>query len=409
MRSNSNHREGFALPAALLALVVVGALVTGGVYASMSADRGSSNMAHSQYALLAAERGLQELLGTKDRRYFRDMGPVGTVDVIGPHTATIGGLDVQYTVSVHRLSDYLFRVDSEGEITSAGRYSGSKRQITEMMRISENLVPMDRAVTTHGSLRARGLSGISGQDMVPTGWTDCTDDGLGMGVVHDHAATISVQGAAGITGDPKEVPTELDPAKFDEYGDLRLDELKVLAEKVYEPGEGHVNAGDLVTPVDGSGVCDTSVEENWGAPNDPAHACHYYWPIIYSKGDMKLAGNTSGGGASSTTTEFDGQGILIVDGDLEITGGFGFTGIVFVYGSLKAAGTGNKLSGSVNILNNSGGLESDIGEASSGQGNTQIHRSTCAIQRALLYNERLSRPDPLTARKYVDVSALGVT
>lgn len=395
METNT-HRAGFALPAALLALVVVGALVTGGVYTAMAEDRASSNMSHGTQAFVAAERGLEDLLATKDRMYFENMGAVGTTDVIGPVSMTIDGLDAQYTVYVQRLNTRLFRVDSEGEILSGGRYAGTKRRVSQMMRIAYTYVPKDRAVTTQGALRTRGQSGISGEDSHPyADWDgECAPtEGTKTAVVAKDAAGIDVKGKVGLVGDPpsREEPT-LDSLDFVQYGDMHLDDLKAMAQKVYTSG----TLSGMAPVVDTDGNCDTTVKDNWGAPADSSHACHFYWPIIYSPGDLHV----SGGG--------QGQGILIVDGDLRITGNFEFTGLVFVYGSVVAAGTGNKFTGSVNILNASSD-DTEIGEASKGQGNTQIQLSTCAIERAHIYNTRFSRPIPLGQRKFIDVSALGVT
>lgn len=392
MRSRT-PRDGFALPATLLALVIVGALVTGGVYAAMEHDRSSANSRVGQEAFLAAERGLEDLLGYKNRIYFQDsVGVVGAADTIGPVPVAVNDLQGQYTLYVKRLNTRLFMVESEGEIVSGGRYAGSKRRLSELMRITYTYVPKDRAVTTQGALRTRGQSGISGQDVIPYGWGGCTDEGLKTAVVARDQSGIDVKGKLGLNGNPplREDPT-LDSLKFTRYGDMQLDELKAMAEKVYPDGTTISSAA----PDDAGGTCNRSNPLNWGAPSDTASACHDYWPIIYSPGDLHV----SGGGS--------GQGILIVDGDFSITGNFEFTGIVFIYGSMKAAGTGNKFMGSVNILNASSDT-TDLGEPSKGQGDTQIHLSTCAIERAHLYNERFSRPIPLHERKFVDVSGLGV-
>ena len=119
------QRGGFALPAALLALVVVGALVTGGLYAAMEEDRSSANVEHGSHAFMAAEQGMHQLLGTKTKPYFQDsVGAVGTADTVGPVAVSVNGVSAQYTLIVQRLNSNLFKVDSEGEVTGDLRGAG---------------------------------------------------------------------------------------------------------------------------------------------------------------------------------------------------------------------------------------------------------------------------------------------
>ena len=391
--NTSTRQAGFALPAALLALVVVGALVTGGVYAAMAEGQASGNMSHGHFAFVAAERGIEDMMGTLDRPYFEDMGAVGTTDVIGPVAIEVGDLDAQYTISIHRLGKFLFKMDSEGEIVSGGRYAGTKREVSQMIKILHVSVPDTVAVTTQGPLRTRGKSGIIGVDSIPTGWTDCEDKGSRTAVLAKESDDIDIKGQTGLVGTPEKAEdATMDLDSFERYGDMELDDLRAMANYTLSPG-GTYNG---MAPTASGGVCNTTDTNNWGDPNNPAGACHTYWPIIYAPGDLKLSTGI-------------GQGILIVDGNLQVTGNFEFTGIVFVRGDLKASGTGNKLAGSVNIYGTAVGTE--LGESTGGQGtgNTILRLSSCAIERAYNYNDRFSRPIPLGQRKYVDVSALGVT
>lgn len=386
------HRDGFALPAALLALIIIGALVTGGVTTAMQQDRGSANTMHGNIAFLAAERGLQDVLGERTRPYFESIG-VGSVDVIGPVAVDIDGIDAQYTIYVQRLNTRVFKIDAEGEVTGAGRYAGSKRRLAEMVRIAFTSVPMDRAITTQEPLEIKGQSGISGQDNVPAGWDDCSDLGLQKAVVAKDASAVKVVGAGGLTGNPEKAEdTSLDSVSFIQYGDMHLDDLKEMAEHTYPGGTTITNTA----PATSGGECDQEATDNWGDPDDPTGACHYYWPIIYAEGDLSVASSSSG------------QGILIVDGDLHISGGFEFSGLVFVYGSFTASGSGNKVSGSVNVLGDNQLSEIGNSTGGGGTGNTQIMLSSCAIERAHQYNTRWARAIPLEQRRFVDLSGLGV-
>ena len=388
--TTATRRDGFGLPAALLAIVVVGALVTGGLYTAMSEDRNSGNAQFGNHAYMAAERGIEDIFGTRTRPYFETI-PVGQADTIGPVAITIDNVQAQYTVVVQRLNTLLFKVESEGEVTSGGRYAGSSRRLAQMMRINYTYVPKDRAYTTQGMVRIRGQSYVNGADTVPDTWSDCVDEGSKTGIVSIDTTTIDIPpgggGNKGVGGTPeKQEDATLDSLKFIEYGDMHLDDLKKYADKPIPPG----TYSGMAPVVDGAGECDKSQLLNWGDPDDPSGACHLYWPIIYSQGDLHLSGGR-------------GQGILIVEGELSLSGNFEFAGIVFIYKNIQASGTGNKIYGTVNIL---GSDASDLGMT--GAGNTQVRLSTCAIERAHRYADRFARPIPLGERKFVDISALGV-
>lgn len=387
---NTTIKDGFALPAALLALVVVGALVTGGVYAAMEEDRASANVDHGHHAFMAAERGLEDIYGTKTRPYFEnDVGPVGTADTIGPVAITVNGVQAQYTVYVQRVNTRLFKVDSEGEVLSGGRYAGSKRRLSEMMRINYTYVPVNRAMTSHGPMRTRGKTGVVGVDSVPLGWSDCYDVGEQSAVKSPSDANnyMDIKGNPGLVGNPEVlVDATMDSADFVEYGDMNLDALKSYADIILP--NGNYNG---MAPVSSGGVCDKSVITNWGDPQNTAGPCHTYWPIIYRAGDLDLQTGV-------------GQGILIVDGDLKASGNFEFMGLVFVYGGLSFTGSGNHFSGSVNVY--ADGDTTDIDNT--GAGVSTIRLSSCAIERAHQYNDRFARPIPLAERRFVDISGLGV-
>lgn len=389
--TRSTERNGFALPATMLALVVIGALVTGGLYTAMQNDRASASSRMGSYAFMAAERGLEDVMGFKNRIYFEDsVGVAGRADTIGPVPVEVDGIDAQYTLYIKRLNLLMFMVESEGEVTAAGRYAGTRRRLAEVMRIGYTYFPIDRAVTTQTALRLRGQSGIRGMDSIPTGWSDCTSQGEKMGVVAKDVSGIDIKGggAGGLYGDPPSVedPT-LDSLSFIEYGDMNLEDLADMAQ-VELPG-GTYNG---MAPNDAAGTCDRTDPMNWGDPNDPTGACHLYWPIIHTTGDLHLSSG-------------EGQGILIVEGDLVLTGNFEFSGLIFVYGSMRSSGTGNKVVGSTNILGASVN-ETEIG--TTGAGRTNLQLSSCAIERAHRYNDRFARPIPLAERKFIDVSGLGL-
>jgi len=121
-----------------------------------------------------------------------------------------------------------------------------------------------------------------------------------------------------------------------------------------------------IQPVSVGGVCSQNVLTNWGDGMNPTQPCGSYFPIIHIAGDATLNGD-------------QGQGVLLVDGDLDIQGSFVFYGIVLVQGSLKTAGGGSTdahFYGAVMASN------VDL-ELNSLSGNATLQYSKCAVTNAM--------------------------
>ena len=74
-------------------------------------------------------------------------------------------------------------------------------------------------------------------------------------------------------------------------------------------------------PVFSGSVCTVANINNWGSAT-PSNPCFNYFPIIYSPSDLHIS--SSG----------EGQGILLVGGDLDVSGGFNFYGVAIVMGTI---------------------------------------------------------------------------
>ena len=94
-----------------------------------------------------------------------------------------------------------------------------------------------------------------------------------------------------------------------------------------------------------------------------------------------------------------GQGVLLVDGTLDLRGNFLFYGIIIVQGDFETQGNGNRIIGAVMASN---GLLDD----QSITGGSEITYSRCTVQRAILNNASLSRARPLLQRSWVDMTAV---
>jgi hypothetical protein len=128
----------------------------------------------------------------------------------------------------------------------------------------------------------------------------------------------------------------------------------------------------------------------WGNPANPTSASGDYFPIIY------LSGSTSN---FSIQANREGQGLLLVDGDLQLRGGFVFYGVIIVQGSFETQGSGNRILGGVMAGNANFASQAVIG-------GSVVTNSTCAVSTAILNANGLTRARPLFERSFVDISAI---
>ena len=201
------------------------------------------------------------------------------------------------------------------------------------------------------------------------------------GIITDDTTEITTSGQAEITGAP---PYTEDPSigdeTFTQFGGLSWAELTAMASRTL-PG-GSING---TGPSLAGGECNTSDPFNWGDPDNPSSPCGSYFPIIHIQGDATIQ---SGG---------IGQGILLVDGTLDLRGNFAFYGIVIVQGSLDTQGNGNRVIGGVFAANASLDTQALVG-------GSVVQNSTCAVTRATENNAALNRARPLAQRSWVDLS-----
>lgn len=378
---------GFALALAVFALVVVGALATGGLYLARQATL--TGMAHQRNsrALYVAERAVAEVVEGWDAN------AMGALPVMGE--ATLSGVtgDGVWSVEVRRDSHWIYYLEAQGTVAEAGPLRNSaSRRLGLVVKMRPPDLTLRAALTTGGSTRTGGNSVVSGEDTPPHGseggradWSRvCPIEGP---TVHPGILAGEVEDRDGVGGRGQgrwfEAPEQAGESRAAEAsapwaGGVGWDDLTELA-TIKTP-----SARPSPTPVLGTGGrCDTSVPTNWGNPFDLDHPCSDYFPVIHRQGDMELAGGF-------------GQGILLVDGDLKVVGGTEFYGLVIVQGGIQVVGSGGRLWGGV-VTTNRGGSGNTL------VGNAVIQYSSCAIQRALS-NSALTRVETLGERAWADLS-----
>ncbi|MEX2528991.1 MAG: hypothetical protein WEA09_15270 [Gemmatimonadota bacterium] len=373
-------REGFALPAAILGLVVVGALVTGGFYVAQQESRISMAGENSTLALYLAEEGINQSLANWNNNAWGNLqlwSEQGTVNGVGS-----GG---SWVVDITRMPDNLYFLESTGTITAGGLRAGATRTIGVTSRLNTIDLNPPAALTTRGNVRLAGGAQITGADTNPPGWTgDVCPPATGdtPGVMHDGSGSVTTSGTSTITGTPADsIDNTITDETFTDFGMMGWDDLVALAKRPPGPYNG------MAPSLTAGGECNTADLMNWGDPNDPDGPCGDYFPIIYIDGDATMQGNSVG------------QGILLVDGNLDLRGNFIFNGIILVQGAFDTQGAGHRIMGGV-MASNANIDQADLVGAS------VVQNSRCAVTRAVTSNSSLTRVRPLASRSWVDLTSV---
>ena len=378
------EQRGFALPVAVFALVVISVITTGGFF--MARQEGRIGVA-SEYAGLAfylAEQGLVELMANWNAALFGALPDWGDTTV----TREYPGMG-SVTARVTKMTDNLYFVDAEGTVTRGGAMlSGASRRVGVTVRLVTADIEPPAALTTRGRTRLRGTAEVHGEDEVPGGWGGVCPGTLENkpGILTDDASEVGTEGGAVITGDPRvEEDPSINNETFTEFGELTWADLTDMADIRLVGGSITQTAPDSTT----AGACNTgqAFSSNWGNPLNPGAACFDWYPIIYFSGNPRIV---SGG---------VGQGIMLVEGDLEMGGGFVFYGIIIVQGNIETTGSGARVYGGVMASNADFDNQALVG-------GSVVTNSTCAVSRAILNNSNLTRVRALASRSWVDLSAI---
>jgi len=381
--------RGMALAVAIFALVVVGALVAGAFFAGNLEQATGRNSVYAAEAADAAEAGAANVMADWDQFNLNNIANGDSVSV--PLAASLGAR-VTVTPQVKRLNDDLFLVKTLATRTTPGGTILAQRTVATVARLSYVKATANAAVTAGKSVNFNGVAfEVVGNDSVPKGWAG--ESGCNTGAAKAGVRTAGTVGAttnqdAKIVGSPAQV--ENDPTVtadfFNMFGDVSFDELKKSADIILPSSSPYNGAAPSLT-AGAPQRCNTADQMNWGEPHRNGAGfvsqCVNYFPILYgSASQTKLA---AGG---------RGQGILLVEGDLEISGGFEWTGLIVAKGGLKIVGNGNKITGAL--------LAQDVAvdDQNSISGNTTLQFSSCALSKAI---KGSAFAEPLSQRSWVQV------
>lgn len=357
--------RGLALALSVFALVMIGALVAGSLFMSVQEHRAGLSGLNAGQAFAAAEAGGQIQLAEWNQDGYSRLAAGDSVTFDGWLIDGSGW----YRGSVRRLNDMLYLVRSEG----FSRDSATRRHLGTLVRIQVPELQMRASVVLQGPVQVRGAARLEGTDQIPTGWTSCNatePETPGLGVT-SRADVTELGFRHAIDGDPpiREDPT-LDATTLSDFGAMTFDDLFATATKILPPGQH-----DRIRPATSSGECVTADPVNWGDPLNPTMPCGDYFPVVGVAGNLVLKTG-------------QGQGMLMVDGDLAIEGRMEFYGLVIVSGTLTTSGTGSKFNGSVVVINENNQLTDLAGDASFSYSSCALEKAFAAIGKGAPMRER---------------------
>ncbi len=356
-------RRGFALMMALGALVILAVLIAGSTYISIQESRLGQNQLVQSRAFAVAEYGLNKIQADWDKTPNLQMENGASFDTTYI-LAGQGTCAVRYT----RLNNETFWIVSKGEAVVGNSLSRSRTAVKRMgavLRLRIPTIKANAAVTTAGNVVVKGSPQIRGMNQVPAGWTGCTAAPDKAGLVTSPTATVTIQNANQVVGSPNVAtdPLAADQNTYVKFGDETWNTL-TSAPNVSLAGGSY---GSAIGPTVTAGSCAKENLFNWGEPNRSGTGlvpeCYNYFPIIYVAGDLALNGNGRG------------QGILLINGNLQINGTFDWTGLIVTAGKIL------KGNGSATVTGAIMAAEAEVTDEL--QGNLTVNYSACGLERAM--------------------------
>ncbi|HUL03141.1 MAG TPA: hypothetical protein VLV16_07940 [Gemmatimonadales bacterium] len=335
-----------ALALAIVVIVVGGGLTALMFYVAFEEGRLSGSGVRVQQAFGVAEEGALEVLRAWDPRTYNVHDPYPFHSAMVPAgfpadwTAAPHGTGA-YGGQVYKLNSELYLIDMTGrdDWGPPPGASAVRQRVAVLARVQPVAPGLVAALTVGKGSRRAGTVSIAGRDGLPPDWEPCgppDSNRVGLDTVRGGLAAFS-------------------------SGGFTYAELASLATRSVAGAAVLSNIGPTVV----DGRCDETVATNWGG-TQPNQVCGGYLPVVHIVGAATLAG-------------VDGQGTLLVDGDLTVRGGLRWRGLVLVGGALRVTPGAAKdvaVWGAV-FAADSATLEAGVA------GSVAITYSKCAVVKAL--------------------------
>jgi hypothetical protein len=360
-RQSRQSERGMALVLAIFALVVVGALVASAFLVGHLEQRTGRSTLYAEQAADAAEAGAAETIASWNALNLNALAQ-GTTAAFPP--VPLAGRSA-YRRKVSRLNGQIFLVQSLGTRVDAGGNTLARRTVGIVARLASLGSGPEAALTVAKPVEIEGSQvSVSGADSIGT------REGLACAPASARPATRVAPSSSTV---------------YAVFGDVTFDRLAAHANHVLPDT---TLSSPLRPSVTGSGRrCDTADDSNWGEPSrsvaSEVAACRRYFPILYARGTRL---GIAGGGRA--------QGILLVEGNLDISGDFDFRGLIVVKGAVRISGGRTRITGGLMAANATGDSRNRLAGA------TTIQYSSCALAEAL---GGVAFAEPLGQRSWVQL------
>lgn len=371
-RRPSRVRRGTALVLTLIAIVVLAALSTGAMLGSMQEFRAGRNSLVEQRAFAVAEFGLNQEV-SKWKRSRNLPPPVGMAYGAIDSTSVFVAQGDTARVNVTRLNENTFWVVSVGRANIGNTQLESQRQTHMLVRIAYPTIIPGGAIVTAGDIDVKGSAEIHGENTNPPGWTQCANIAGRdtFAISYAPGRQVKIQKPNAVTGGTHADPMAADSNTYVRFGTESWQSLVAGADATIPGGTYSPEPTGTAT------TCDYSLANNWGEPlragNGLVAGCQDYFPIIYATSSLHLSHGR-------------GQGILLVNGDIQLNGNFQWFGLIIARDDIiKGNGTFD-MWGSVMARN------ADVNDqGNSIVGNSSFNWSKCAVESALRGSAILTR------------------
>jgi hypothetical protein len=337
IRGSSPHLDtprGFILPAALFTMLIVALLAASLQAAVWQASRHARLGFAGERALHAADAAISQQLAHWDARAFASQ------NIGARESSTLelnAGLHAQLTV-VRTAPDAAI-IEASATSTQNGAPLNAQRRVTRALVVRAPPLPLTQPLTAFGPLTLATPGNISNTDEIPPDWTtEC------LGVTPIDAPIASIRNGAD------------ERALFD----ANWNKWIALASAQHD-----ASGVTAVAPIVASGICVPGTGEPLRGSGSVAE-CANEWSarIITNAHPAHLTGSSRH------------QGVLLIDGDVELTGSLEVDGLLVVRGALDASLGTLTVHGAV-LIRDESGHGSRLGIAS------RVRYSRCALRRAL--------------------------
>jgi hypothetical protein len=374
--------RGMALGTVVISLMVIGALVAGALMIGVQEQRMGESTRWMTKSLGVTEGGVNEVLNSWNPGANNNAALFPAAGTAVATTPSPLGKGV-YGGTISRLTNQIYLLDITGRdsATFAGtlRGDGARQRVGLLTRVLPLPVDIQAAMTIGAPVNFGGGNVfVQGTDHTPAGWAGCSAPGADVAGVRAKNAGDASNSNGQMTGTPPVLITPtMDSTTFMQYGTTNYNQLAAAASITLAPGT--YSPAPVVT----AGVC-TNSTLNWGSPLAPAGACGNRFPIIHIT-------NFNG---TTTLSGGNGQGILLIDGNLTVSGAFTFYGLIIVRGKLTTtAGGSPTIYGSIMVQSINLATTAFAGSAN-------IYYSACALQRT---REAVGTPNMLRSRGWTEL------